>query len=103
LRAIPSVPFLNLQDLRDFVAPSDEYIPERQTNLSIEEIVAAYSPPSNLASEDRLDDSELRPLITRTGVNHALEILQLYVIRIAASTAVLPATTSLIESITTLT
>jgi len=66
LRAIPSVPLLSLQDLRNFVAPSDGYIPGHQTNLTIEEIVAAHSPPSNRASEDRLDDSEPR-LLTRTS------------------------------------
>jgi len=43
LHAIPSVLFLNQQDLRDFVAPPGEYIPECQTNLTIEEITAAYS------------------------------------------------------------
>jgi len=56
LRAIPSVPFLNQQDIRDFIVPRDEYIPERQTRLTIEEIAAAYS-PSDLPSEERLDDS----------------------------------------------
>ena len=93
LRAIPSVHFLNQQDLRGFVAPPNEYIQERQTNLTIEEIAAAYSPASNLPSEDRLNDSEPRPLITRTEVNHALEILQLYVTQTAPSTTALPETT----------
>ncbi|KAF8418278.1 hypothetical protein EV426DRAFT_700473 [Tirmania nivea] len=110
LHAIPSVPFLNQQDLQDFVASPEEYIPERQTNLTIEEIAAAYTAPSDLPddtnlqnSSNPLDDSEPRPLITRTEVNHALEVLQLYVIQTAPSTAALPETSALIESITTLT
>ena len=46
---------------------------------------------------------EPRPLISRTEANHALEILQLYIIQTATSKAALPEKTSLIESITTLT
>jgi len=63
LRAVPSVPFVNQQDLRDSVARPDEYIPECQTILTIEEIAAAYSPPSDMPSNpdqqnssDPLDD-----------------------------------------------
>ncbi|RPB21161.1 hypothetical protein L211DRAFT_851673 [Terfezia boudieri ATCC MYA-4762] len=99
LHAIPSVPFLNQQDLRDFVAPPEEYIPE-----------PAYAAPSDPPDDTNLqnssnppDDSEPRPLITRTEVTHALEVFQLYVIQTAPSTAALPETSALIESITTLT
>ena len=67
LRSIPSVPFLNQQDLRGFVAPLNEYILERQTNLTIEEILAVYSPPADLPPEDRLNDSKPRPLNTRNN------------------------------------
>jgi len=108
LHAIPSVPFLNQQDLRDFVASPEEYIPERQANLTIVEIGAAYSAPSDLPddtnpqnSSDLLDGSEPRPLITRTEVNHALEVLQLYVIQTTPSIVALPETSASIESITT--
>lgn len=38
LHAIPSVPLPNQQDLLDFVAPPEEYIPEPQTNPTIEEL-----------------------------------------------------------------
>ena len=88
---------------------SGEYIPERQTNLTMEKIAAAYSAPSDLPdnnpqnSSNPLDDSEPRPLITRMEVNHALEVLQLYVIQTTPSTAGLPETSTLIETITTLT
>jgi len=111
LHAIPSVPFLNQPDVRDFVAPTEESIPECQTNLTIGEIAAAYSAPSDLPadtnpqnSSDPLDGSEPRPLITRTEVNHALEVLQLYVIVIwtTPNIVALPETSALIiESITT--
>jgi len=77
LRAIPSVPFLNQQDLRDFVAPPEEYAPQRQTNLTIEEI-AASAPcdlPDGIDPQAPLDRSEPRPLITKTEINHALEVL----------------------------
>jgi len=103
LHAIPSVPFLNQQGLRDFVASPEEYIPERQANLTIEEIAAAYSAPSDLPadtnpqnSSDPFDGSEPRPLITRTEVNHALEVLQLYVIQ-TPSIVALPETSASIE------
>ena len=45
LRAIPSIPFLNQRYLQHFVNPPDEYIPERQANLTIKEIVETYAPP----------------------------------------------------------
>jgi len=108
LHAIPPVPFFNQQDLRDFVAPPEEYIPECQANLTIEEIAAVYSAPSDLPDDtnpqnscDPLDGSEPRPLITRTEVNHAPEVLQLYVIRTTPNIVALPETSALIESITT--
>jgi len=108
LHAIPSVPFPNQQDLRDFVAPPEEYVPERQANLTIEEIAAAYSAPSDLPddtnpqySSDPLDGSEPRSLLTRTEVNHALEVPQLYVIQTTPSFVGLPETSASIESITT--
>ncbi|KAF8417586.1 hypothetical protein EV426DRAFT_721140 [Tirmania nivea] len=104
LMAIP------IMSLVKSMTPPEVYIPERQTNLTIEEIAAAYSAPSDLPDDTKLqnssnplDDSEPRPLITRTEVNHALEVLQLYVIQTAPSTAALPETSALIESITTLT
>jgi len=37
---MPSIPFLNQQDLQHFVAPPDE----RQANLTIKEIATAYTP-----------------------------------------------------------
>ena len=67
LHAIPSVPFPNQQDLRDFVAPPEEYVPERQANLTIEEIAAAYSVPSDLP-----DDNDLQIPPTRSmALNHS--------------------------------
>jgi len=106
LQAIPSVPFLKEQDLRDFVAP-----PLKNIFLSVRqslEIAAAYSAPPYLPgdtnpqnSSDPLDGSGPRPLIIRTEVNHVLEVLQLYVIRTAPSIVALPETSGLIESITT--
>ena len=39
-----SVSFLNQQDLQHFLTPPDEYLPERQANLTIEQIVAADAP-----------------------------------------------------------
>jgi len=102
LQAISSVPFLNQQDLRDFVGPLKNISP------SVREIAVAYSAPSDLPgntnpqnSSDPLDGSGPRPLITRPEVNHALEVLQLYVIRTARSIVALPETSGLIESITT--
>ena len=86
LRAMPSIPFLNQQDLQYFVTPPDEYIPERHANLTIEEIAAAYAPPAPInydtpstatSHSTSLDDSEPRPLITRTELNQALEVVQL--------------------------
>ena len=44
---MPSIPF---QDLQHFVAPPAEYIPERQAKLTIEEIVAAYTPPAPITT-----------------------------------------------------
>jgi len=32
---MPTIPFLGQQELQAFVAPPDEYIPERQPNLNI--------------------------------------------------------------------
>ena len=71
-RSTPSVPFLDQHDIRNFVAPPDEYIPQRQANLTIEDIAAAYAhaPPTDLPSasdqqttSDRpLNDSEPRPV-----------------------------------------
>jgi len=67
LRGMPSITFLNQQDLQQFVVPPDDYIPEHQTNVSTEELAAAYPPPvpSNpdkpfTATSDsaRRDDSE---------------------------------------------
>jgi len=42
---MPSIPFLNQQDLQHYLAPPDEYIPEHQAKITIEEISAAYAPP----------------------------------------------------------
>ena len=77
LGAIPTTPFLNQQDLQAFVASPDEVIPERQANLTIEHIAAAYAPPPNIlansteqpTSAATPDESVPRPLITRTDVN----------------------------------
>ena len=105
---MPSIPFLNQQDLQHFVAPQDEYIPERQANLTIEEIAAAYAPlapinhdtPSTATSHSTsLDDSEPRPLITRTELNQALEVVQLYIIQTAPQSATPQDTASLMHSI----
>ena len=83
LRAMPAIPFL---DLQRFVIPPEEYIPERQANLSLEEIASAYSPPFDHppnpnqdpgTTPDTLDDSEPRPMVPRAEVNQALEVLQL--------------------------
>ena len=63
LHAISSVPFLNQQDLRDFVASPEEYIPERQANLTIEEIAAASSAPSDLPDHTN-------PQILSMALNH---------------------------------
>jgi len=108
LYAIRSLPFLNQQDLPDFIAPPEEYIPERQANLTVEEIAAAYSAPSDPPdntnpqnSSDPLDGSEPRPLITRTKANHSLEVLQLYVIQTTPSIVALLETSASVESITT--
>jgi len=46
--AMPTIPFLDQQDLQAFVAPPDEYIPELQANLTIQAIAAAYAPPHNV-------------------------------------------------------
>jgi len=109
---MPSIPFLNQQDLQHFVAPPDEYIPEHQANLTIGEIAAAYAPPvpsnhdkpSTASSHSAsLDDSEPRPLITRTELHQALEVLQLYIIHTAPQSATPQDTASLMDSITTLT
>ena len=75
---MPSVPFLDQQDLHNFVALPDEYILESQGNPIIEDIAAAYEPrtdPSSTSDQkttsDRpLDDSESRPVIT---INHTYE------------------------------
>jgi len=80
-----------------------KYISEGHTKLTTQEIPAAYLAPTDLRSEERLDDSEPRPGMSRTEVNHALAILQLDVIPTTPSTATLLETTSSIESITTLT
>jgi len=109
---MPSIPSLNQQDLQHFVVPPDEYIPERQANLTIKEIAAAYAPPVPSNQDDpstasshsaSLDDSEPRPLITRTELNQALEVLQLYIIQTAPQSATPQDTASLMDSITTLT
>ena len=70
LRTMPAILFLDQQDLQCFVISPEEYIPERQPNLCLEEIAAAYSPlvdhPPNPKEDlgttpDTLDDSEPRP------------------------------------------
>ena len=84
------------KDLPRFVIPPEAYIPERQGNLSLEEIPAAYSPPvvhppnpnqDPGTTLDTLDDSDPRPMVTRAEVNQALEVLQLNVIQTAPNTA----------------
>jgi len=109
--AIPTILFLDQQDLQAFVAPPNEYIPERQANLTIEDIPAAYTPPPNIPANSAEqptstvthDDSKPRPIITRTEVNQALQALQLYIIQTAPSAAIPQDTASLMDSITTLT
>ena len=109
---MPAILFLDQQDLQRFVISPEEYIPERQANLSLEEIAAAYSPPVDHppnpnqdpgTTPDTLDDSEPRPMETRAEVNQALEVLQLYVIQTAPNTAPQQQTASLMDDITTLT
>ena len=83
LRAMPTTPFLNQQDLQAFVASPDELIPERQANLTIEDIAAAYAPLPNIlansteqpTSAASPDDSAPQPLITRTDLNQDLDVL----------------------------
>lgn len=102
---MPSIPFLYQ---RDFVAPPDEYIPRRCTDLTIEEIAAAYSPlPNGMFSHstqrppsDTLDDSEPRLRIKKMEVNYVLDTPQLHIIQTAPSTAALQETVTLMESIT---
>ena len=47
IRAMPTIPLLNQQDLQALV-PGD-LIPERQANVTIEDIAAAYTPPPNIS------------------------------------------------------
>jgi len=104
-----SISFLNQQDLQQFVAPPDEYIPERQTKLTIKEIDAGCPPPvpsyqgdSSTASSHSasLDDAEPRPLIE---LNQVLEVLQVYIILTAPQRASPQDTASIMDPITTLT
>jgi len=54
-------------------------------------------------SEAPQDDSEPRPIITKTDVNQALEAVQLYIIQTAPSAATPQDTASVVDSITALT
>ena len=108
LRAVLSVPFLNQQDLRDFVAPRDEYSP--QCSVRPASLLRKLQLPTHhhLICSPTLTSKVPRTLwvtllIIKTHVNPALELLQPYVIQTAPSTAVMPETTTLIELITTLT
>ena len=105
-----TIPFLDQQDLQDVVAPPDEYIPDRQVKLTIEDIAPAYVPPPNISANSAEhptsaathNGSEPRPIIARTEVNQALEALQLYIIQTAPSTATPQDTASIMDSIATL-
>ena len=73
----------------------DEYVPENQANLTIEDMAAAYTPPPNIPgnSAEQLkstathDDSKPRTINISTEVNQALDALQLDIIRTAPSSA----------------
>ena len=62
-----------------------------------------HDTPSTATSHSTsLDDPEPRPLITRTELNQALEVVQLYIIQTAPPRATPQDTASLMDSITTL-
>ena len=96
---MPTIPFRNQQDLQGFVASPDEYIPERQANLTMPHHTISWQIQLNNLPPQSHDDSEARPIIINTDVNQALEAVQLYIIQTAPSTATLQDTASVMDCI----